>query len=70
MQELWQQQLDSDEPLPDDMRTCWHNIMMNLKQKFSYHVARCYNEPVALSNEIHIFDDASKKAYGAIASIS
>ena len=26
MKELWQQQLDWDEPLPDDMRTRWHNI--------------------------------------------
>ena len=60
MQELWQRQLDSDEPLPDDVRTCWHSIMMNLKQKvISYHVARCHNKPDALSKEIHIFIDAS-----------
>ena len=51
MQELWQQQLDWDEPLPDDMRTCWYNIMMNLKQTFSYHIARCYNKQDALSQK-------------------
>lgn len=44
--------------------------MINLKHKFSYHVARCYNKPDALSKEMRIFVDASKKAYGAIAYIS
>ena len=70
VQGLWQQEFVWDEPLPDDMRTRWHSIMMNLKQTFIYHVARCYNKPDALSQEIHIFVDASKKAYGAVAYIS
>ena len=69
MQELWQKQLDWDEPLPDVMRTRWHNIMTNLQQTFNHHVARCYHNPDSVSKEMHIFVDASKKAYGAVAYI-
>ena len=66
MQELWQKQLDWDEPLSKVMRTRWHNILTNLQQTFSHHVARCYHNPDSVSKEMHIFVDASKKTYGAV----
>lgn len=69
MQELWHRQLDWDEPLPDDMRTRWHNLRNDLQLTFSYQVNRFYHSRETLPKEMHVFVDASKKAYGAVAYI-
>ena len=69
MQELWHRQMDWDEPLPDDMRTRWHNLRNDLLLTFINQVKRFSQNPETVPMEIHVFVDANKKAYGAVAYI-
>ena len=69
IQELWGQQIHWDEMLNDDLRTKWIAIAKNVQDataKFSiprYYSGLDQSTPVT----IHIFADASTKAYGAVA---
>ena len=72
MQELWQRKIDWDEPLPTDLRTQWLDIASNLQQTSAFSIPRyCFdsNHSYNEAKQIHIFVDASMKAYGAVAYI-
>ena len=69
MQELWHRQLDWDKLLPEDMMTRWYNLKDDIQLTFGYQVSRVYQNPEIPPKEIHVFMDASKKAYGAVAYI-
>ena len=66
LQELWQHKLDWDEPLPNDLKTQWSNIITDLQSSYKFIINRNYSNPNAVSRRLHIFVDASKKGYGAV----
>ena len=69
LQELWQHKLDWDEPLPDDLKTRWATIATSLQSIQTLPTYRPYLSSDAGCRELHVFVDASKKGYGAVAYI-
>ena len=70
LQQLWQKKLPWDDTLPSEHNQLWQTILHDLQQLHTISVPRCYwqnglstDAPV----ELHIFCDASTKAYGAVA---
>ena len=73
IQELWQQQLEWDEPLSQDLRTKWHSIAEDFQEASKITLPRCYfteSESQTSTTYLHVFADSSPKAYGAVAYIS
>ena len=70
LQQLWQKKLPWDDPLPSEHKQLWQTILHDLQRLHMISIPRCYwrngwstNAPV----ELHIFCDASTKAYGTVA---
>ncbi|XP_051155328.1 uncharacterized protein LOC127277923 [Leptopilina boulardi] len=69
MQEIWISGINWDSPLADDERETWQSWLAELRQVGACSVQRCYlysNENVKRT-ELHVFCDASKRAYAAVA---
>ncbi|XP_037959288.1 uncharacterized protein LOC119688691 [Teleopsis dalmanni] len=70
IQHLWQLKLSWDEPLPTDLCTTWSTFRENLSTLENLQVARhIFRGEVPSSTQLHIFADASEKAFGAAAYI-
>ncbi|XP_037932704.1 uncharacterized protein LOC119667483 [Teleopsis dalmanni] len=68
IQHLWQLKLSWDEPLPTDLCTTWSTFRENLSTLKNFQVARhIFRGEVPSSTQLHIFADASEKAFGAAA---
>ena len=69
IQTLWQKQLQWDEPLEPDLCEQWQSIISDIKQLPQFHVNRRYFTTTYERNsvQLHVFADASTKAYGAVA---
>ena len=69
MQELWQHSVDWDEPLDQQTRDKWKEIVTHLQNATATTMKRRYF-PLETENHtayhLHIFSDASTKAYGAV----
>ena len=71
MEELWQQSVDWDEPLDQRMRDKWRDIVTDLQNATVTTMTRRYfpcetEEDDHTAYHLHIFSDASMKAYGAV----
>ena len=70
MQQLWQQKLRWNEPLNSTLTSEWHCITGNLTQTPQYHIPHWYLKSINTEQlTLHVFVDASMKAYGAVAYI-
>ena len=68
-QELCIQQIDWDDPIPEDKAAKWKTWVQELRNVNSISVARCIFDPdegQIQSCQLHGFGDASKKAYCAV----
>ncbi|XP_049865557.1 uncharacterized protein LOC126366489 [Pectinophora gossypiella] len=65
LQRLWLHQLSWDEPLPIDVRNSWQEIIKDLPCLNNLRVPRVVICDLHQWMEIHVFTDASVKAYGA-----
>ena len=65
IQTLWQKQLQWDEP---DLCEQWQSIIFDIKQLPQFHANRRYFTTTYERNsvQLHVFADASTKAYGAV----
>lgn len=65
MQELWEQKIEWDEPLPQEMQDKWATFRQQLRQLTGVTVPRhvIIHHPETI--ELHAFSDASERAYGA-----
>ena len=67
MQQLWQHKLNWNEPLTSELTAQWRDIAANLQHTTNYVIPRLYlqfNSSDQLA--LHVFVDASMKAYGAV----
>ena len=69
LQELWQRKLNWDEPLPDDLKTCWNTIATSFPLIQTLPINRSYLGSDVDHRQLHVFVDASKKGYGEVAYI-
>ncbi|XP_018371197.1 PREDICTED: uncharacterized protein LOC108766413, partial [Trachymyrmex cornetzi] len=68
MQRVWKEQLDWDEELPDHLHKEWLRYHSAINSAQTLVVPRNVNPGnVSMDIEVHIFCDASEKAYGACA---
>jgi len=68
IQGLWQSGVDWDEPIHQTHRKTWFHIAKDLQETTNITIPRCYfTLPSNQSTELHVFSDASMKAYGAVA---
>ncbi|KAL1246774.1 hypothetical protein QQF64_034281 [Cirrhinus molitorella] len=67
-QEMWRQGLGWDEELPPELSQAWQQWCMELPQIHQIVIPRWYgtNELSEQSQVLHVFTDASEKAYGAV----
>ena len=70
IQQLWQQKLRWNEPLNSTLTSEWYCITGNLTQTPQYHIPHWYLKSINTEQlTLHVFVDASMKAYGAVAYI-
>ncbi|KAL0171399.1 hypothetical protein M9458_031710, partial [Cirrhinus mrigala] len=72
VQQLWAKNRNWDDPqLPEDLQQAWKAWEAELQYLPGVVLPRCYTpssmDHPAVTHEIHIFTDASEKAYGAVA---
>ena len=69
MQTLWQKHLEWDEPLEPELCEQWHSIITDIKKLPQLHINRRYFSVTYEKHnvQLHLFADASTKAYGAVA---
>ena len=73
IQELWERGFNWDEPLPEDLQKRWLEISHDLANSTRIQVQRRYFPLLSIWPSdvvLHIFVDASVKAYGAIAYVT
>ena len=70
IQELWQKNMDWDEPLDQPTTSKWNYIADDLQKAVKTTIPRCYFDHNRNDNnrlpQLHVFADASTKAYGAV----
>lgn len=70
IQQLWQLKLDWDDPLPEDRHNIWSKFRDDLDSLNNFKVPRhIFKGELPAKTELHIFSDASEKAFGAVAYI-
>jgi hypothetical protein len=68
--ELWQNELEWDEPLPSTLQSKWLNLAKELREATNICMTRRHlsqTPPPNSITHIHVFVDASPKAYRAVA---
>lgn len=66
-QDMWQRGISWDEKLPDDLSQKWQQWCTELLQLHQIVIPRWYGTETLQFQVLHVFSDASKKAYGAAA---
>ena len=68
LQELWKMKVDWDEPLEESLQQRWNKVIQEIKEAAGHVIPRQYFTSLQFSpQELHVFADASMKAYGAVA---
>ncbi|XP_071138915.1 uncharacterized protein [Mytilus edulis] len=67
MQTLWEKGLNWDEPLTSEITTEWKCVLKDINECSHLEINRPYFKEKSDNVELHVFTDASLKAYGACA---
>ena len=70
LQELWKLHIDWDEPLDESLQTRWKKLTLEINEAVDFVIPRQYFSKFPsqfAAQELHVFADASPKAYGAVA---
>ncbi|XP_075157775.1 uncharacterized protein LOC142231042 [Haematobia irritans] len=66
IQQLWEDQISWDDELPEDRKTKWHAFRNALNMLDNTHIPRhVFDGQTAKHIQMHVFVDASERAYGA-----
>lgn len=67
MQKLWKERYEWDEPLPDEIKTKWIDIVQEIRNVITVEIPRCYftdSIDTNITTELHVFTASSHVAYG------
>lgn len=68
LQELWKMRVDWDKPLEENLQRRWNKMVQEISEAVEVVIPRQYFTSMLFSpQELHVFADASMKAYGAVA---
>ena len=67
MQEVWREGVQWDDPVSQEIQSRWESCIVGLTTINMFNLPRCYNVSITSKLQLHIFGDASEKAYGAVA---
>lgn len=67
IQELWRDKYKWDQPLSSSIQAEWKNYYDELKLLNEVRIPRWLGTTQEMTNQIHLFADASQKAYGVVA---
>ncbi len=67
MQQTWVRGLQWDDVVPDDVKEIWNDLQTHLPAIQDIKISRCVISNVVQTLQLHIFADASEKAYAAVA---
>lgn len=68
IQHLWQMKLSWDEALPKNLSSTWSEFRESLNSLNNLKITRhIFNDDIPLTTQLHIFADASERAFGAAA---
>lgn len=69
MQDIWRSEIGWDDEVPETINLKWQGWLEELQGIASVRIPRCYSTliPESKSTQLHVFCDASEKAYVAIA---
>ena len=71
LQELWKQHIDWDEPLEENFQNRWIKIIQEIREAKELVIPRRYFTAIQFAvQDLHVFANASTKAYGAVAYFS
>ena len=71
LQELWKQHIDWDEPLEESFQNRWIKIIQEIREATELVIPQRYFTAMQFAvQDLHVFADASTKAYGAVAYFS
>ena len=66
MQQTWVRGLDWDQPLPDDIKNTWTDLRTGLSVIQGTKIPRAVIAGILVMLQLHVFCDASEKAYAAV----
>lgn len=69
MQTIWKENLEWDSILPDNLQSEWISWVSDIKSLNEFSLPRCILENSQMPVQLHVFADASPRAYGATAFI-
>lgn len=69
LQDIWRTGIGFDDTLPDSVYVKWMSFIAQLKNLTQVQIPRCYSKliPYADQIQLHVFCDASEKAFAAVA---
>lgn len=67
LQECWSKNIDWDEAIPNEIQEKWQEWCMKVKDIKHFSIPRQYFTEQVQDVELHVFSDASDKAYSAVA---
>lgn len=70
LQQLWQSQIEWDQPISESIKTKWVNLIVNINCLNTLKIPRCVVISQAKSYHIHGFCDSSQYIYGACVYLS
>ena len=66
LQDLWKTTGGWDDPVPADIATTWHQVHQQLKSLEEIRIPRFALQLNSVKFQLHVFSDASEKAYAAV----
>jgi len=67
LQDVWKAGTDWDDAVNPEIQHNWSKWQFGLSTIGIFKLERCYNIPISSKIQLHIFADASEKAYCAVA---
>ncbi|XP_030759609.1 uncharacterized protein LOC115885007 [Sitophilus oryzae] len=66
LQDIWRSGIDWDQKISNEIEKKWKKWLENLEQMYKLRIPRCYCLAACYTVQLHMFSDASGKAFGGV----